>query len=65
MMRVGQMIIAFGIVLLFPPMERMEKKLVLAGFFMIGLGCAPIFPGLLRETPENFGERYSHAGSRA
>jgi fucose permease len=28
---------------------------------MIGLGCAPIYPSLLHETPKNFGEEYSQA----
>jgi fucose permease len=28
---------------------------------MIGLGCAPIYPSLLHETPKNFGEKYSQA----
>jgi fucose permease len=26
---------------------------------MIGLGCAPIYPSMLHETPKNFGEEYS------
>lgn len=29
------------------------------GFTLVGLGCAPIFPSLLHETPKNFGEQYS------
>ena len=32
-----------------------------AGFFVIGLGCAPIFPALLHDTPENFGAELSQA----
>lgn len=27
-----------------------------AGFFLIGFGCAPIYPSLLHETPVNFGK---------
>jgi fucose permease len=26
---------------------------------MIGLGCAPIYPSLIHETPKNFGKEYS------
>ena len=29
------------------------------GLTLIGLGCAPIFPSLLHETPENFGPEQS------
>ena len=28
----------------------------LAGFVLFGLGCAPIFPAMLHETPERFGK---------
>lgn len=37
------------------------KVTLLPGFFLVGLGCAPIFPSLLHETPRNFGEKYSQA----
>lgn len=26
------------------------------GFLLIGLGCAPVFPGMIHETPERFGK---------
>ena len=35
--------------------------LLFPGLFVIGLGCAPIYPSLLHETPENFGSEYSQA----
>jgi fucose permease len=28
---------------------------------MIGLGCAPVYPSLIHETPKNFGAEYSQA----
>ena len=28
----------------------------LAGFVLFGLGCAPIYPAMLHETPERFGK---------
>ncbi len=51
----GQGLIILGIIVLFLPFEAT----LLAGFLLIGLGCAPIFPGLLHNTPENFGKKYS------
>jgi fucose permease len=58
MIRFGQMIIGCGIIMLALPFGN---STLWPGFFMIGLGCAPIFPSLLHETPENFGEAYSQA----
>jgi fucose permease len=58
MIRLGQGIIACGIIVLLFPFGNIT---LLPGFFMIGLGCAPIYPSLIHETPENFGENYSQA----
>jgi fucose permease len=58
MVRLGQGIIALGIIVLILPFEN---STLLPGLFLIGLGCAPLFPSLLHETPENFGEEYSQA----
>ena len=55
--RIGQLIIACGIVTLILPLK---SNFLLPGLFLIGLGCAPIFPSLLHETPKNFGKEYSH-----
>lgn len=57
MVYAGQGVIILGLIVLFLPF----KTTLLPGFFLIGLGCAPIFPGLLHETPQNFGEKYSQA----
>jgi len=57
MVRLGQCIIAIGIAALFLPFNSM----LMVVFFVIGLGCAPIFPSLIHETPENFGSGYSQA----
>lgn len=51
----GQGVIGLGLAILFLPFELT----VLPGFLLIGLGCAPIFPSLLHETPVNFGEKHS------
>ncbi|MDR0411138.1 MAG: MFS transporter [Treponema sp.] len=58
MIRSGQLIIGCGIIVLILPFG---DSTLLPGFFMIGLGCAPIYPSLLHETPKNFGEEYSQA----
>jgi fucose permease len=58
MVRLGQILIACGIIALSLPFD---KILLLPGFFTIGLGCAPIFPSLLHETPKNFGTEKSQA----
>lgn len=51
----GQGVIGLGLVLLFLPFSAA----VIPGFLLVGLGCAPIFPSLLHETPVNFGEKNS------
>jgi fucose permease len=58
MIRLGQGIMACGIIVLLLPLG---DKALLPGLFLIGLGCAPIFPSLLHETPKNFGGEYSQA----
>jgi len=58
MVRLGQAFIACGIIALLLPFGR---TLLLPGFFIIGLGCAPIYPSLLHETPRNFGSEKSQA----
>lgn len=58
MIRLGQAILAGGVILLFLPFGNF---VLLAGFFLIGLGCAPIYPSLLHETPVNFGSEHSQA----
>jgi fucose permease len=58
MVRLGQLLVACGIIMLMLPFGRI---LLLPGFFTIGLGCAPIYPSLLHETPRNFGGEKSQA----
>jgi fucose permease len=58
MIRLGQAITGCGIAALVLPLGN---SALLPGFFMIGLGCAPIYPSLLHETPQNFGEEHSQA----
>jgi fucose permease len=58
MIRIGQALIGGGAIVLLLPFGN---SLLLPGLFMIGLGCAPIYPCLLHETPENFGSAHSQA----
>jgi fucose permease len=58
MIRLGQVFIFLGIILLVLPFG---KLLLLPGFFIIGLGCAPIYPSIIHETPRNFGVDKSQA----
>lgn len=52
MVRIGQGLLLSGGVLMLLPGSGLMCFL---GLMLIGLGCAPIFPALLHETPENFG----------
>ncbi|MCL2186693.1 MAG: MFS transporter [Treponema sp.] len=57
MIRLGQLIIALGIIVFILPFNGFT----LPGLFMIGLGCAPIYPSIIHETPRNFGKENSQA----
>lgn len=56
LIRTGQIIIFVGATLLFLPLAA---EFSLVGFILIGLGCAPIFPCMLHETPHRFGQAQS------
>ena len=58
MIRLGMALIAAGVFLLLLPIPA---AMLLPAFFCIGIGCAPIFPGLLHDTPRTFGESRSQA----
>lgn len=53
LIRTGQYIILAGAVLLLLPLPN---GFSLPGFILIGLGCAPIYPCMLHETPVRFGK---------
>lgn len=56
MVRLGQGIAVIGIILLALP-----QNVTGIGLVLVGMGCAPIYPALLHETPENFGAELSQA----
>ncbi len=55
MIRLGQTLIAVGIALLLLP----GSAALPVGLVVIGLGCAPIYPCIIHETPSNFGRSLS------
>lgn len=56
LIRMGQAIALAGAALLLLPFPAIYA---LVGFIMVGLGCAPIFPCMLHETPIRFGKESS------
>ncbi len=58
MIRLGQVVILAGIVLLVIPGPA---PLVCAGLLVIGLGCAPVYPSIIHSTPDNFGREVSQS----
>ena len=58
MIRLGQVLIAVGILIMFLPFGQ---TLSLVGLIVIGLGCAPIYPCIIHSTPMHFGADKSQA----
>ena len=58
LIHLGQGIIALGIIMLMLPLPQIVG---LAGFVIIGLGCAPIYPCIIHSTPVHFGKEKSQA----
>lgn len=58
MIRMGQLIIACGILLFLLPLGN---GAVLFGLLMTGVGCAPIYPSLIHATPDTFGKDVSQS----
>lgn len=58
LIRAGQAGILFGLLLLLLPLPLWKLP---AGLWLIGIGCAPIFPGMLHQTPRIFGKEISQS----
>ncbi|MEK3713793.1 MFS transporter [Paenibacillus sp. FSL R7-0333] len=56
LIRYGQLVTIIGGAILVIPLQ---PALSLAGLILIGLGLAPVYPGLLHETPARFGKENS------
>jgi fucose permease len=54
--RVGLGILLIGLIVLMIPYGEHTP---LAGLLLIGLGCAPVYPSLIHETPTSFGKEHS------
>lgn len=58
MIRIGQFISALGALVLLLPLP---VYFTMIGLILIGLGCAPIFPCMIHETPNRFGKGVSQS----
>jgi fucose permease len=58
MTRLGEGMIALGLLLLFLPFGQTTA---LVGLIVVGLGCAPIYPCVIHSTPVHFGSDNSQA----
>ena len=58
MIRLGQVIIAAGVLVMLLPLGQIAA---LVGFIVIGVGCAPIYPCIIHSTPAHFGAEKSQA----
>jgi fucose permease len=58
LIRAGQSGILCGILLLLLPLPLWKLPV---GLWLIGIGCAPIFPGMLHQTPRIFGKEISQS----
>lgn len=56
MVRIGLLMLGCGLVILSLPWGEYTP---LVGLLVVGLGCAPIYPSLIHETPINFGREHS------
>ena len=59
MIRLGQLVMSLGILVLLLPLPN--HIALVAGFMIIGLGCAPIYPCIIHSTPHYFGADKSQA----
>jgi fucose permease len=56
LIRLGLGILAVGLIVIAFPYGEFTP---LVGLLLIGLGCAPVYPSLIHETPINFGAEHS------
>ncbi len=55
--RIGAVVAIAGIILIAIP----QKTVAIAGFIIMGLGCAPIYPSIMHSTPARFGTERSQS----
>ena len=59
LIRAGITVLALGILLIMIPIKF--DGLALAGLLITGLGCAPVFPCIMHQTPNRFGRENSQS----
>lgn len=59
MVRLGQALLALGCVLMMIPAGSTLSGI---GLVVCGLGCAPIYPNIIQDTPVNYGAENSQGG---
>lgn len=59
MIRAGLSVVAAGLFAMIIPAETPWPAL--AGLLLTGLGCAPVYPAVIHETPDNFGKDNSQS----
>lgn len=59
LIRIGAAGMLLGIALLALPVQT--DVFALAGFVVIGFGCAPVYPSIIHQTPTSFGEENSQS----
>ena len=57
MVRIGQAVLVVGCVMLLTPVNAAA----FAGVVVCGLGCAPVYPNIMQDTPVNYGAENSQA----
>ena len=57
MVRIGQAILVCGCVMMLLP----GQTAMLGGLLLAGLGCAPVYPNIVQDTPRNYGAENSQA----
>lgn len=56
LIRMGQLLVLFAVGLLLLPLPAWTA---MPGLLLLGLGCAPIYPSMIHETPKRFGREAS------
>lgn len=56
LIRFGQIVALIGSLLM---ISSLSNLVVITGFLLVGLGCAPIYPAMIHETPRRFGKDLS------
>lgn len=59
LMRIGELVIAFGIVFL--ALGQVSTSLLPVGIALMGLGTSPLYPSIIHATPTRFGKGFSES----